>query len=319
MTKMSASISVVIPCYNAAAFLREAIDSALAQTRPADEIIVVDDASTDGSVEVALSYGDRIKLLRSPNARGTGHGATANRGIMASRGDYIAFLHADDIWLPSHLEKVAGLLDKWHDAGVAFGRMECFGERNGMFPGDLPFEWDIPADVFFPIMRRLFVLPSSAMVRRYVVAGIGGFDEARPFYADDFDFFARCSIWHKFVGSSVVSARYRTHSAQLSVNRHDTLANTFRYRVRILDDIDQIPQMQSKCAMGVDRAQRYWEEEIARAWQLRNMPLLRTLVKYGISEPIYREGTRYYALRCWLPNWVLRLCDQRRGFRNRRI
>ena len=69
---MSASISVVIPCYNAAAFLREAIDSALAQTRPADEVIVVDDASTDGSVEVALSYGDRIRLLRSPNAKGTG-------------------------------------------------------------------------------------------------------------------------------------------------------------------------------------------------------------------------------------------------------
>ena len=90
-------ISVVIPCYNAAAFLKEAIDSALAQTRQADEIIVVDDASTDGSVEVALSYGDRIRLLRSPNAKGTGHGATANRGVMASQGDYIAFLHADDI------------------------------------------------------------------------------------------------------------------------------------------------------------------------------------------------------------------------------
>ena len=113
---MSSTISVVIPCYNAAAFLKEAIDSALAQTRQADEIIVVDDASTDGSVEVALSYGDRIRLLRSPNAKGTGHGATANRGVMASRGDYIAFLHADDIWLPQHLV-VAGLLDRWLEAG----------------------------------------------------------------------------------------------------------------------------------------------------------------------------------------------------------
>ncbi len=213
---MTASISVVIPCYNAAAFLREAIDSALGQTRPADEIIVVDDASTDDSVAVALSYGDRIRLLRSPNAKGTGHGATANRGIMASRGDYIAFLHADDIWKPQHLEKVAGLLDQWPEAGVAFGRMKRFGSSDDDFPYNAAR--NPPQDAFATIMRTTVLMPSCAVVRRTTAAEIGGrlgdtvFDRRLRFFRS-----VLASL--RFAAWPEQTVRYRVHGAQFVFRR----------------------------------------------------------------------------------------------------
>lgn len=308
MISKTASISVVIPCYNAAAFLREAIDSALSQTRPADEIIVVDDASTDDSVEMALSYGDRIRLLRSPNAKGTGHGAAANRGIMASRGDYIAFLHADDIWVPQHLEKVAGLLDKWPEAVVAFSRMRCFGSSDSDFPFNPP-EWDPPQDAFATIMRTTVVMPSCAVVRRTTAAEIGGFDEGRPFLADDFDFFVRCSLRGQFVNHPEQTVRYRVHDAQCSTSSDETLLNGFRYRVRLLDELSLRPDMQERWSVGQDRAQRRWEEWMEQAWRTRNLARLKKLVRYGMGQPLYRTATQPYALKSRLPGWVLRVRD----------
>ncbi len=309
---MSASISVVIPCYNAAAFLREAIDSALAQTRPADEIIVVDDASTDGSVEVALSYGDRIKLLRSPNARGTGHGATANRGVMASQGEYIAFLHADDIWRPQHLEKVAGLLDEWTEVGVAFGRMEYFGANSGLLSETKYIDWDRPTNVFPIIMRTTILMPSAAVARRHVIAEIGGFDEGRPFLADDFDFFARCACRHPFISCLEPTVLYRCHESQCSANVYPSLINAFRYRVRIIEDLRKMPDQEAGCNLARDRTLRYWEEEIETAWRNRDLTGLKQMVRYGMGDPLYRPATRSYALKCKVPEWAIRMLDHLR-------
>lgn len=302
---MTPHISVVIPCYNAATYLREAIDSALAQTRPADEIIVVDDASTDGSVEMALSYGDRIRLLRSPNAKGTGHGAAANRGIMASRGDYIAFLHADDIWMPSHLEKVAGLLDKWPEAGVAFSRFEFMGARSGTWLQEAPLRWDAPREVFMDILRNTFLVPSVSVVRRFAVAMAGGFDEGRPFLADDLDFFARCAMQYKFMSCPDVTVRYRWHAGQCSANMHGTLINAARYRARIAMQVRELPALRDRIAVVEDRIQMSWEEELENAWQRRELRGVREMVRYGLSEPVYHAVTRPYAAKSRVPLWGL--------------
>lgn len=310
---MSSTISVVIPCYNAAAFLREAIDSALAQTRPADEVIVVDDASTDGSVEVAQSYGDRIRLLRSPNARGTGHGATANRGIMASTGAYIAFLHADDVWLPPHLEKVAGLLDRWPEAGVAFSRYEFMGARSGTWLEEETLRWDGPRDVFEVIMRHMMQVPSVSVVRRCVAAMTGGFDEGRPFLSDDLDFFARCAMRHKFMACPEITVRYRWHAGQCSANPHGTLINAARYRVRIAADVRALADMRERAAQIDDRIRMSWEEELEQAWRKRNFPGLRQMARYGLSEPAYRAVTWPYAVKSRAPAWILHAWDRCRG------
>lgn len=98
---MNQSVSVVIPCYNGAPFLRETIESALAQTVPPLEVIVVDDGSTDDSAALAESFGEPVRVIRQPNQ---GESVARNRGIDEARGEWIAFLDADDLWAANKSE-----------------------------------------------------------------------------------------------------------------------------------------------------------------------------------------------------------------------
>ena len=95
------SVSVVIPVYNGERFAAEAIDSVLGQTRAPDEVLVVDDGSTDGTPEVLRRFDRRVTLIRQQNA---GAAAARNRGIEAAKGALIAFQDADDLWVPHKLE-----------------------------------------------------------------------------------------------------------------------------------------------------------------------------------------------------------------------
>jgi glycosyltransferase involved in cell wall biosynthesis len=101
------TVSAVIPCYNAAPFLRETIDSVLNQTCPALEVIVVDDGSTDNSAAIAQSYGGPVCVIRQENQ---GESVARNRGMDEARGDWVALLDADDRWLPHKLERQLAVL-----------------------------------------------------------------------------------------------------------------------------------------------------------------------------------------------------------------
>src|SRR5271168_1713419 len=97
----NASVSAIIVVYNCEQYVRFAVDSVLAQTRPANEVIVVDDGSTDGTRQVLESYKDKIKYVYQKNA---GEPAARNTGMRHSSSDYVAFLDADDLWLPEKLQ-----------------------------------------------------------------------------------------------------------------------------------------------------------------------------------------------------------------------
>lgn len=102
------AISVVIPCYNKAPYLQETLDSALGQTVPPAEIIVVDDGSTDDSAAIAEAYGPPVTVLRQENR---GESVARNRGIRRATGSWVALLDADDVWLPEKLERQVGAID----------------------------------------------------------------------------------------------------------------------------------------------------------------------------------------------------------------
>ncbi len=112
MKNAEPTISVVIPCYNAAPFLRETIDSVLAQTHPALEVIVIDDGSTDDSANIAESYGPPVRVIRQHNQ---GESVARNRGMDEAKGDWIALLDADDLWLPHKLERELDALSQAPD------------------------------------------------------------------------------------------------------------------------------------------------------------------------------------------------------------
>ena len=122
-------ISAIVPLYNTRAYIVEAIDSILAQTRPADEIIVVDDGSTDGGPDLLAGYGARVCLIRQANAGG----ATAlNRGIAQATGDTIAFLDADDLWARDKLERQQSILLAKDSVDCVFGLVQQFDQRDAV-------------------------------------------------------------------------------------------------------------------------------------------------------------------------------------------
>src|SRR5947209_3795753 len=103
-------VSVIIPLYNKAPYVRRTLDSVRAQTFADYEVIVVDDGSTDGGAAVVEGFGDpRFRLIAQPNA---GPGAARNRGLAEAGGEFVAFLDADDEWLPTFLERSLALLDR---------------------------------------------------------------------------------------------------------------------------------------------------------------------------------------------------------------
>jgi glycosyltransferase involved in cell wall biosynthesis len=120
-------IAVIIPCYNRCRLLKRAIDSALAQTVRAGEIIVVDDGSTDNTRQLCATYGDQIKYVGQKNA---GASVARNTGAMLARSSWIAFLDSDDYWTPCHLARMVKAIEKTHgEARFYFSDMQM-GEGN---------------------------------------------------------------------------------------------------------------------------------------------------------------------------------------------
>lgn len=116
-------VTTVIPVYNGERYLREAIDSVLAQDYPELELLVIDDGSTDGSADIARSYGDRIRYHYQPNA---GLSAAQNAGIAQARGAFIAYLDCDDLWVPGKLSLQMHVFRREPATDMVFGHVEQF-------------------------------------------------------------------------------------------------------------------------------------------------------------------------------------------------
>ncbi|HOX72158.1 MAG TPA: glycosyltransferase [Dokdonella sp.] len=201
-------ISAIIPTYNRRDLVIRAIKSALAQTRKVEEIIVIDDGSTDGTdAALKAAFGDRILYVRQANA---GVSAARNRGMAMSRGRYIALLDSDDEWLP---EKTARQVE-WLDAHTEFGMVLCDVERvdgEGRMIDRFRRRDVIREDgwVLSMVLQDPALAPVSAMFRREVFADIGGFDENLA-TAEDLDFHLRvASRWRIGVVEEILARAVR--------------------------------------------------------------------------------------------------------------
>jgi glycosyltransferase involved in cell wall biosynthesis len=168
-----ASVTAIIPVYNGEATILEAVQSALALSGECDlEVVVVDDGSRDSTLAILQDYGDRIKVLRQEHL---GAAVARNHAIRESRGEYVAFLDADDLWLPGRLKRTVGALESDQAVGLAYCRSGIVDTGTGAFVGERGTE---VAPSFEEMLELRFTFQTPAVtMRRRVLEECGGFEE----------------------------------------------------------------------------------------------------------------------------------------------
>lgn len=216
-------VSVIMNVRNGSHFLREALDSVLAQTFADWELIVWDDRSTDDSAAVVSQYRDpRIRYFLSPED--TPLGQARERAIRQATGEWLAFLDQDDIWLPGKLERQMALTED--NVGMIYGRTVLFDARRGdLRDYDYAHEFDpLPEGDIFTLLFRdaCFIAMSSAVLRRSAVAEIGGIPDNIQVVPDYFLYVAIARRWQARAVQEVV-CRYRVHPDSMTASQQHRL------------------------------------------------------------------------------------------------
>jgi glycosyltransferase involved in cell wall biosynthesis len=238
------AISAIVPVYNRAGTIGRALDSIAAQTRPADEVIVVDDGSTDGLGEVvARDYPD-VTVIRQDNA---GVSAARNRGVAAATGEWIALLDSDDEWRPTKLERQSQALAG--NPGFHLCHTNEIWIRNGRRVNEGKRHKKSGGHIFRKCLPLCVISPSSVVIRRELLAELGGFDESLP-VCEDYDLWLRICARHPvlFV-EEALTIKYGGHDDQLSRR----FSGMDRFRILAIDkvlDEDVLGDADREAAVG---------------------------------------------------------------------
>ena len=206
------SISAVVAAYQSEEWIAEALDAILGQTRPPDEVVVVDDGSTDGTGRELERYGRRIRVVRRPNG---GCPAAFNTAFREARGDFVAMCGADDIWEPRKLEWQAEAIARHQGADVLFGHARTFGRIESEHARP-PYAGLLDGDSFRnALFAENCVCAPSVVIRRSLFESLGPFVER--FGADDYEYWFRClRAGARFYYDPRPLLRYRQHQSNLS-------------------------------------------------------------------------------------------------------
>ena len=202
-------VTVVIPVYNGGRYLRESIDSVLAQTFHDYEIVCVDDGSTDDSPVLLQEYGARLRVVRQENS---GQSAARNVGVKLARGEYIAFLDQDDVWYPSKVRNQVAVLDAEPDVVLVHCNFDRIDERGRMLErgAGMIERTSALGSSMGQLIGEALIFPSAMMIRKEGYERIGGFHHALQGF-EDFDLIARLKAQGRFVMVEEPGMAYRMH------------------------------------------------------------------------------------------------------------
>jgi glycosyltransferase involved in cell wall biosynthesis len=231
-------ISVVIPTYNAAATLPETLESVFGQSFTDFEVIVVDDGSTDATPDILAAYEDRIRVLRKVNE---GKPAAArNLGVRAARGEFVAFLDADDCWTKDKLERQVAMLDQQPDVGLVYtGDATIDGESRKVSVN--PCYPEARGRIYELLTVHNVMVGSSVVARRRAIEEAGGFDE-------DLTSIENWDLWIRIARGWAIEyideplTLYRVHSGNRSRNVELRRSNIFRVLAKHHGAADRTPE-----------------------------------------------------------------------------
>jgi glycosyltransferase involved in cell wall biosynthesis len=206
------TITAVVAAYNAERWIAETLEAILGQTRPPDEVVVVDDGSTDGTAAVLEGFANRVRVVTRENG---GCPAAFNTAFAHATGDYIAMCGADDVWEPRKLEWHLQTLAEHPEVDVLFGDAQLFGRTGGTYakpPGEGVLDGAALRDALY---RENIICAPSIVLRRILFQRLGPFVE--EFGADDLEYWMRCLRYGAvFYYDPRVLLRYRRHDSNLS-------------------------------------------------------------------------------------------------------
>ena len=224
-------VSVILPAFNAERFIAEAIQSVLAQTYEPIETIIVDDGSTDGTTKVAGEFGEKVRVISQKNS---GAGAARNRGIREARGEYIAFLDADDLWFSDKLKRQISLLEEHEDVCLVSGLCEYVNEMGEAVEGSFECQKDLcnqPISLYKELLLRgNRIWTSSVVLRKRAFQDVGLFDETKR-RSQDYDMWIRVGEKNKFYIMNEKVGKYRLVKTSLT---HKSVRHEYEAQLEIL-------------------------------------------------------------------------------------
>jgi len=299
---------VVIPCLNDAAYIREALDSVFGQTLPPEEIIVADGGSTDGTADILNSYRGRLTWFRQ---EGKGVSAAKNQAVARTRGEYIAFLDADDLWYPEKLERQTALLDRCPEYGFCSSDVDFFDESGVFIHGAIGTEKQPRSGyVFDELFVNNFISSATIMLRRFCFDRVGGFDENIRF-AEDTEMWLRVAKEFRLGYIPEVLAAYRVRRSSRSfqfAEHYRSLGGTFdRFLGKYPDYFKARPGLMRNARYNLYRRWGYRHFEVGEYRRARGL-FLRALRRRPSAGMIWK-----YLAASLLPPSVLRKLRKHRG------
>ena len=232
-------ISIVLTFLNAEKYFVETLESVFAQSYEEWELLLIDDGSSDRSTQIALDYAarhpDRVRYLEHDGHENLGMSASRNLGVREAKGEYVAFLDADDVWLPEKLEEQEAVMRRQPEAAMVYGATEYWYSWTGN-PDDRQRDY-IPAlgirpdrlvqpPALFPVLlRNQIVTSTNSLVRRAAIDSLGGFEPSFRGLHEDQAFFAKMSLAAPIFVTSQCGYKYRRHpdsccAVEESAGRH---------------------------------------------------------------------------------------------------
>ncbi len=272
-------VSIIIPCYNQARYLPEAINSALAQTYRAVEVMVVDDGSMDNVAEVVVSYPD-VRCVRQENQ---GRSCARNAGFRASAGEYVVFLDADDRLTPNAIESHLRCFSEHPEAGFVVGDIDHIASDGSYIYSP---RWPLLEENFYEELLRVNHVANTigVMFRRSLFDALGGFTVSLH-AAEDYELLLRAARLSQSAHHSTVVAQYRRY-----------VGSTSRKGALMLQAMHRVMQMQLPILNGNPRLMRAWQEG-ERYWRDHfNLATVKQLYAHLRCGEVRQAGSAVVAL-----------------------